>query len=210
MLKLTHFDKKGRAKMVDVSKKGETLREAVVRGSIFMNPKTFKSILFGKIAKGDVLAVAKVAGIMAAKKTSEIIPMCHPLNLSHVEINFYPFEKESRIDIEAKVKIKAPTGVEMEGFVAVATAGLTIYDMCKAIDRGIVLSNIHLVKKTGGKSGTYVRAIHACTPKCDVSARRHESPVKSSVGDGLPPAQKGLWPRGKPFGTGARSSKSSK
>jgi len=196
--------------MVDVSKKGETLREAVVRGSIFMNPKTFKSILSGKIAKGDVLAVAKVAGIMAAKKTSEIIPMCHPLNLSHVEINFYPFEKESRIDIEAKVKIKAPTGVEMEGFVAVATAGLTIYDMCKAIDRGIVLSNIHLVKKTGGKSGTYVRAIHACTPKCDVSARRHESPVKSSVGDGLPPAQKGLWPRGKPFGTGARSSKSSK
>jgi len=155
MPKLTHFDKKGRAKMVDVSKKGETLREDVVRGSIFMNPKTFKSILSGKIAKGDALAVAKVAGIMAAKKTSEIIPMCHPLSLSHVEINFYPFGKESRIDIEAKVKIKAPTGVEMEGFVAVATAGLTIYDMCKAIDRGIVLSNIHLVKKTGGKSGTY-------------------------------------------------------
>jgi cyclic pyranopterin phosphate synthase len=155
MPKLTHFDKKGRAKMVDVSKKGETLREAVVRGSIFMNPKTYNSIMSGKIAKGDVLAVAKVAGIMAAKKTSEIIPMCHPLNLSHVEINFHPFKKESRIDIEAKVKIKAQTGVEMEGFVAVATAGLTIYDMCKAIDRGIVLSNIHLVKKTGGKSGTY-------------------------------------------------------
>jgi cyclic pyranopterin phosphate synthase len=155
MPKLTHFDKKGRAKMVDVSKKGETLREAVVRGSIFMNPKTYNSIMSGRIAKGDVLAVAKVAGIMAAKKTSEIIPMCHPLNLSHVEINFHPFEKESRIDIEAKVKIKAQTGVEMEGFVAVATAGLTIYDMCKAIDRGIVLSNIYLVKKTGGKSGTY-------------------------------------------------------
>ena len=155
MPKLTHFDKKGRAKMVDVSKKGETLREAVVRGSIFMNPKTYNSIMSGKIAKGDVLAVAKVAGIMAAKKTSETIPMCHPLNLSHVEINFHSFEKESRIDIEAKVKIKAQTGVEMEGFVAVATAGLTIYDMCKAIDRGIVLSNIHLVKKTGGKSGTY-------------------------------------------------------
>jgi cyclic pyranopterin phosphate synthase len=155
MPRLTHFDKKGRAKMVDVSKKKETLREAVVCGSVFMNPKTFKSIMSGKIAKGDVLSVAKVAGIMAAKKTSEIIPMCHPLNLSHVEINFHPFEKESRIDIEAKVKIRAQTGVEMEGFVAVATAGLTIYDMCKAIDRGIVLSNIHLVKKTGGKSGTY-------------------------------------------------------
>lgn len=155
MAKLTHFDKKGRARMVDVSKKKETLREAVVRGSIFMNPKTFKSIRSGRIAKGDVLAVAKVAGIMAAKRTSEIIPMCHPLNLSHVEISFHPFEKESRIDIEATVRIKAQTGVEMEGFVAVATAGLTIYDMCKAIDRGMVLSNIHLVKKTGGKSGTY-------------------------------------------------------
>ena len=155
MPKLTHFDKKGRARMVDVSKKKETLREAIVRGSVFMNSNTFKSIMSGKIAKGDVLAVAKVAGIMAAKKTSEIIPMCHPLNLSHVEVNFYPLQKESRIDIEAKVRIKAQTGVEMEGFVAVATAGLTIYDMCKAIDRGIVLSNIHLVKKAGGKSGTY-------------------------------------------------------
>jgi len=155
MSKLTHFDKKGRAKMVDVSQKKETLREAVVRGSVFMNPKTLKTILSGKIAKGDVLAVAKVAGIMAAKKTSEIIPMCHPLNLSHVEINLFPLEKKSRIDIEAKVKIKGQTGVEMEGLVAVTAAGLTLYDMCKAIDRGMVFSNIHLVKKTGGKSGTY-------------------------------------------------------
>lgn len=155
MTKLTHFDKTGRARMVDVSKKKETWREAVVRGSVFMNPKTFKSMMTGKVAKGDVLAVAKVAGIMAAKRTSEIIPMCHPLNLSHVEINFDPVKEESRIDIEAIVKIKAQTGVEMEGFVAVAAAGLTIYDMCKAIDRGMVLSNIHLVKKTGGKSGTY-------------------------------------------------------
>jgi cyclic pyranopterin monophosphate synthase len=155
MPKLTHFDKKGRARMVDVSKKAETLREAVVRGSIFMNAKTFKRIMSGEIEKGDVFAVARVAGIMAAKRTSEIIPMCHPLNLSHVEVNFYPEEKENRIDIEAKVRIKAQTGVEMEGFVAVATAGLTIYDMCKAIDRGMVISNIHLVKKTGGKSGTY-------------------------------------------------------
>jgi len=155
MPKLTHFDRKGQAKMVDVSKKTETLREAVVRGSVFMNPRTFKMIMSGDIAKGDVFAVAKVAGILAAKKTSEIIPMCHPLNLSHVEINFFTFQEESRIDIEAKVKIKAQTGVEMEGFVAVATAGLTIYDMCKAIDRGMVISNIHLVKKTGGKSGTY-------------------------------------------------------
>jgi len=155
MPKLTHFDKTGRARMVDVSKKRDTLREAVVRGSISMNQKTFKSIMSGKIAKGDVLAVAKVAGIMAAKRTSEIIPMCHPLNLSHVEINLFPFEKGSRIEIEAKVRIKARTGVEMEGFVAVAAAGLTIYDMCKAIDRGMVISDIRLVKKTGGKSGKY-------------------------------------------------------
>ncbi len=155
MAKLTHFDKTGRAKMVDVSKKAETAREAVVRGSVFMQPRTFKRIMSGEITKGDVFAVAKVAGIMAAKRTSEIIPMCHPLNLSHVEINFFPIEKESRIDIEAKVRIKAQTGVEMEGFVAVAAAGLTVYDMCKAIDRGMVVSNIHLVMKKGGKSGTY-------------------------------------------------------
>lgn len=155
MKKLTHFDKKGRAKMVDVSGKAETLREAIVRGSIYMKLATFKKIMSGKISKGDVLSVAKVAGIMAAKRTSEIIPMCHPLNLSHVEVNFYPFEKERRIDIEAKVRIKARTGVEMEGLVAVAVAGLTIYDMCKAIDRGMTITNIHLVKKTGGKSGIY-------------------------------------------------------
>jgi cyclic pyranopterin phosphate synthase len=142
--------------MVDVSQKRETLREAIVRGSVFMNRNTFKRIMSGKIEKGEVFSVARVAGIMAAKRTSDIIPMCHPLNLSHIEINFFPFEKESRIDIEAKVKIKARTGVEMEAFVAVAATGLTIYDMCKAIDRGMVISNIHLVKKTGGKSGTYV------------------------------------------------------
>ena len=156
MPKLTHFDKMGRAKMVDVSKKAETVREAIVRGAIFMKPVTFKSILSGKVSKGDVFAVARVAGVMAAKKTADLIPMCHPLNLSHVEIEFFPVEEDSRIDIEAKVKIKAQTGVEMEGFVAVAAAGLTIYDMCKAIDRGMTLSDIHLVKKTGGKSGTYL------------------------------------------------------
>jgi cyclic pyranopterin phosphate synthase len=156
MAKLTHFDKKGRAKMVDVSAKAQTLREAIVRGSISMKPETFKRIMSGEITKGDVFAVARVAGIMAAKKTPEIIPMCHPLNLSHVEINFEPIEEKSRIDIEAKVRIKAQTGVEMEGLVAVTAAGLTIYDMCKAIDRGMVLSNIHLVMKKGGRSGTFI------------------------------------------------------
>jgi cyclic pyranopterin phosphate synthase len=156
MAKLTHFDKRGRAKMVDVSTKAETLREAIVHGSISMQPETFKKIMSGEITKGDVFAVARVAGIMAAKKTPEIIPMCHPLNLSHVEINFEPIKEKSRIDIEARVRIKAQTGIEMEGLVAVTAAGLTIYDMCKAIDRGMVLSNIHLVMKKGGKSGTFI------------------------------------------------------
>ncbi len=156
MTKLTHFDKKGKARMVDVSDKPETLREAIVRGSVYMKPETFKKIMTGDIAKGDVLSVAKVAGIMAAKKTADIIPMCHPLNLSHIEVNFFPVEKDSKIDIEAKTKIRAQTGVEMEAFVAVASAALTIYDMCKAIDRGMRISDIHLVKKSGGKSGTYV------------------------------------------------------
>ena len=156
MPKLAHFDKSGRARMVDVSKKAQTVREAIVRGSISMKPGTFKRITSGTIEKGDVFAVAKVAGIMAAKRTAEIIPMCHPLNLSHVEVNFYPVEKETRIDIESKVRIKAQTGVEMEAFVAVATAALTIYDMCKAVDRGMTISDIHLIKKSGGKSGTYL------------------------------------------------------
>ncbi len=155
MAKLTHFDKLGRAKMVDVSGKAETVREAIVRGSISMNPATFKAISSGQVSKGDVFAVARVSGIMGAKRTSDFIPMCHPLNLSHVEVSFFPMEKESRIDIEAKVRTKAQTGVEMEGFMAVAAAGLTIYDMCKAMDRSMVISDIHLVKKSGGKSGTY-------------------------------------------------------
>jgi cyclic pyranopterin phosphate synthase len=142
--------------MVDVSAKAQTLREAIVRGSISMKPETFKKIMSGEITKGDVFAVARVAGIMAAKKTPEIIPMCHPLNLSHVEINFEPIKEKSRIDIEARVRIKARTGVEMEGLVAVMAAGLTIYDMCKAVDRAMVLSNIHLVMKKGGKSGTFI------------------------------------------------------
>jgi cyclic pyranopterin phosphate synthase len=156
MAKLTHFDKSGRARMVDVSKKAQTVREAIVHGSISMKPGTFKQLMSGKIEKGDVFAVAKVAGIMAAKRTADIIPMCHPLNLSHVEVNFYPVEKETRIDIESKVRIRAQTGVEMEAFVAVATAALTIYDMCKAVDRGMTISDIHLIKKSGGKSGTYL------------------------------------------------------
>ncbi len=155
MAKLTHFDKMGRAKMVDVTKKPETVREAVVRGSISMNPATFKAIMSGQIAKGDVFAVARVAGIMAAKRTFELIPLCHPLNISSVEVLFHPDEKTSRVKIESQVKVEAKTGVEMEALVAVSVAALTIYDMCKAVERGMIISDIKLLRKSGGKSGVY-------------------------------------------------------
>ena len=151
----THFDEGGRAKMVDVSQKEATTREAIAHGSISMNRETFLMIMDRGIAKGDVLGVARVAGIMGAKRTADIIPMCHPLNITNVEINFFPSQGENTIEIEAIVKTMGQTGVEMEAFMAVSTAALTIYDMCKAVDRGMVISDIHLVEKKGGKSGTF-------------------------------------------------------
>ncbi len=159
MARLTHFDKEGRSRMVDVSKKKETLRVAVARGSVSMKPETFRRILDKKIEKGDVLGVARVAGILAAKRTAELIPMCHPLNLSAVDLYFFPDEKNHRIEIEAQVKLTGRTGVEMEALTAVSAAALTIYDMAKAVDRGMVISEIRLIKKTGGKSGTYKRRV---------------------------------------------------
>lgn len=156
-MKLTHFDENGKAIMVDVSQKEETIREAVASGSITMKPATFRLIMDKKIAKGDVLGVARVAGIMAAKRTPDLIPMCHPLALSSVRVEFFPRDEESRIDIEAKVALKGRTGVEMEAFTAVAIAALTIYDMCKAVDRGMVISDILLLEKSGGKSGHFTR-----------------------------------------------------
>ena len=156
MSKLTHFDESGKAIMVDVSEKKETLREAVACGSISMKPETFRLIMDKKIAKGDVLGVARIAGIMGAKRTPDLIPMCHPLNLTSVQVDFTPIEEKSRINIEAKVKIRGKTGVEMEAFTAVAVAALTIYDMCKAVDRGMVISDIHLIEKSGGKSGRFI------------------------------------------------------
>ena len=155
MDRLTHFDEAGRSKMVDVSEKEITLREAVASGIISMKPDTFRMIMNKKIVKGDVLEVAKIAGIMGAKKTSELIPMCHPLEITHVEMLFHPLEEESTIEIESRVKVRGRTGVEMEALVAVGTAALTIYDMCKAVDRGMVISNVKLLRKSGGKSGTY-------------------------------------------------------
>jgi cyclic pyranopterin phosphate synthase len=157
MSKLTHFDARGRARMVDVSEKPETVREAVASGSVSMKKTTLRMIRDGKMSKGDVLGVARVAGIMAAKKTSEMIPMCHPLNITSVEVSFEYDEKGSRIQIESKVKIKGMTGVEMEALTAVAAAALTIYDMCKSVDRRMIISDILLLEKRGGKSGVFKR-----------------------------------------------------
>jgi cyclic pyranopterin phosphate synthase len=143
--------------MVDVSCKEETSREAVAMGRAIMQPKTLNLILDRKVAKGDVFSVARVAGIMAAKKTAELIPLCHALNLTSVEISFDPDETLSCVNIRAAVRTTGRTGVEMEALTAVAVAGLTIYDMCKAVDRSMTVTDIRLVKKMGGKSGTFER-----------------------------------------------------
>lgn len=152
---LTHFDESGRSRMVDVSEKKPTLREAVATGTVTMQPETFERIMSGRIQKGDVLAVAQVAGIMAAKKTGTIIPMCHPLNLTSVSMQFIPHAGNNQIEVQATAKIIDRTGVEMEALMAVSAACLTMYDMCKAIDRSMSISDIRLLKKSGGKSGTY-------------------------------------------------------
>ena len=157
MDKLSHLDAQGRAKMVDVSDKDITSRIAVARGTIHMRAETLALILANKVEKGDVFSVARVAGIMAAKKTSELIPMCHPLNITSVEIDLTPAENPARVEIEASVRVSGQTGVEMEAMAAVAVAGLTIYDMCKAVDREMSIGEIRLVKKSGGKSGTFLR-----------------------------------------------------
>ena len=157
MKKLTHIDKYGRPKMVDVGSKPLTKRMAIARGSVCMKKETFKLIESGRVSKGDVLNVARLAGIMAAKRTSEIIPLCHPLNITSVDIDFKLDEKKSRIGIESRVKITGQTGVEMEALTAVSAAALTIYDMCKAVDKGMVISDIMLIEKCGGKSGIFKR-----------------------------------------------------
>jgi len=157
MAKLSHLDEQGRARMVDVSGKEVTSRTAVARGVIHMRPGTLALILEEKIEKGDVFSVARVAGIMAAKKTSELIPMCHPLAITSVQIDLRPAQKPARVEIEAMVRVSGKTGVEMEAMTAASVAGLTIYDMCKAVDREMVIGEIRLVKKSGGKSGTFSR-----------------------------------------------------
>jgi cyclic pyranopterin phosphate synthase len=157
MAKLSHLDEQGRARMVDVSEKETTSRTAIARGTVHMRRETLALILEDKIEKGDVFSVARVAGIMAAKKTSELIPMCHPLNITSIEIDLTPQQEPARVEIEASVRVSGKTGVEMEAMTAVSVAGLTIYDMCKAVDREMSIGEIRLVKKSGGKSGTFIR-----------------------------------------------------
>jgi len=153
----THFNPEGRARMVDVDKKPITTRIAVARGEISMKPETLVLVKERGLTKGDVLGVAQVAGVMGAKKTPDIIPMCHPLLLTGIDISFRINEAESKIEIEAEVKNSGQTGVEMEALTAVSVTALTIYDMCKAVDKDMVISDICLVSKIGGKSGEYRR-----------------------------------------------------
>jgi cyclic pyranopterin monophosphate synthase len=157
MAKLSHLDDQGRARMVDVSDKEVTSRVAAARGAIRMRPETLELILKGKVEKGDVFSVARVAGIMAAKKTPDLIPMCHPLAITSVKVDLTPAENPTRVEIEAIVRVSGKTGVEMEAMTAVSVAALTIYDMCKAVDREMSIGEIRLVKKSGGKSGTFIR-----------------------------------------------------
>jgi cyclic pyranopterin phosphate synthase len=153
----THFDAEGKAIMVEVGEKSPTRRVAVARGEVRMAKATLQRILDRNVEKGDVFAVARIAGIMAAKKTPELIPLCHPLLLTSVAIGFTPFPAEGRVEIEATVKLTGTTGVEMEALTAVSAAALTIYDMCKAVDREMVIGEIRLMEKHGGKSGSFVR-----------------------------------------------------
>tara|TARA_B100000686_G_scaffold355327_1_gene472712 strand:+ start:954 stop:1442 length:489 start_codon:yes stop_codon:yes gene_type:complete len=155
--KLTHFDKDGEAIMVDISEKKYTERFASAKGTIKMKKDTFEMIKKGNSKKGDVLGVARIAGITAAKKTSELIPLCHPISISSISVNFELLEKTNKITITSSCKINAKTGLEMEALTAVSIAALTIYDMCKAIDKAMTISDIKLIFKSGGKSGTYKR-----------------------------------------------------
>ncbi|UTR08745.1 cyclic pyranopterin monophosphate synthase MoaC [Evansella sp. LMS18] len=159
MSDFTHFNDQGRAKMVDISDKQETVRTAVAKSSIQVNKEIYEGIEQGTMKKGDVLAVAQVAGVMAAKNTSQWIPMCHPLSLSGVDILFHWEVSEDlyKLHIECSVKTKGSTGVEMEALTAASATALTIYDMCKAVDKGMVIGETYLTEKTGGKNGDYKR-----------------------------------------------------
>ena len=154
-MKLTHVNEQGRIEMVDVADKAVTRRRAVARGAVLMQPETLALIMAGQMKKGEVLATAELAGIMAAKRTSELIPLCHPLPITKIDVHCQPNTEKSCIEIEAEVRVDGKTGVEMEALTAVSVAALTIYDMAKAVDRGMRLTGIELVAKSGGQSGDY-------------------------------------------------------
>ena len=157
MSELTHIDEKGRVRMVDVTQKKPSQRTAVAQAIVHMTAQTFQQIAAGTVSKGNVLETARIAGVMAAKKTADLIPMCHPLNLTHVQVDFFPDAASHAIRIEVTARIFDQTGVEMEALTAVSIAALTLYDMCKAVDKAITITEVCLLKKTGGKSGTFVR-----------------------------------------------------
>lgn len=157
MAGFTHFDKEGKARMVDVSDKAETERTATAKGSVIMQPATLALIKEGGVKKGDVLSVARLAGIMGAKRTPDLIPLCHPLALTSVQVDLTLDEARNAIDITATCKLTGKTGVEMEALTAVSVAALTVYDMCKAVDKGMQIADIRLTHKSGGKSGTFDR-----------------------------------------------------
>jgi cyclic pyranopterin phosphate synthase len=155
MSSFTHFDAEGNARMVDVSEKQITERSATARASVFMQAETLQLILSGGVKKGDVFQVARLAGIMAAKRTSDLIPLCHPLGLDAVEVDLACDQERSAVDISATCRLKARTGVEMEALTAASVAALTVYDMCKAVDRGMRITDVRLTHKAGGKSGEF-------------------------------------------------------
>ncbi len=154
---LTHLDEAGRARMVDVSRKDDTVRVATARGRVLMRPETLALVRSGGMKKGDVLAIAQIAGVMGAKRTSDLVPLCHPLPISGVDMSFELDDGASAVEIEATVRVVGKTGVEMEALTAVSVAALTVYDMCKAVDKDMVIDSIRLVHKLGGKSGEYRR-----------------------------------------------------
>ena len=157
MKEFTHFDENGKSRMVDVTEKTPTERTAWASGTVTMNADTLKRILDNGIAKGNVFEIARIAGIMAAKRTHELIPLCHPLALTAVDVDFSPNAEKGEVKVDARVRLTGKTGVEMEALTAVSVAALTVYDMCKAVDKGMVLGEIKLIEKTGGKSGIYRR-----------------------------------------------------
>jgi len=156
MTDFTHIDHEGRVRMVDVTEKVYSERKALAQGKITMTADTFEKIRNKEVKKGNVLETARIAGVMAAKKTSDLIPMCHPLNITHVAVDFFPDDHKSAIWIQSTVRLRGQTGVEMEALTAVSVAALTIYDMCKSYDKSMIISDICLLEKSGGKSGNYI------------------------------------------------------